>query len=134
MADLYLLAEDGAVAQRWEIGDEPVAVGRDESADIIIPDNTLSRRHFLIWREGDGFLVKDLNSQNGTWVDGQRARGTVLRHNVCIAAGRTLFMFSERPLPASTALNSLAAPQDTAMILPAAIASSVPHQATDQTA
>ena len=53
MADLCLLAEDGAVAQRWEIGDQPVAVGRDKAADVTIPDDTLSRRHFLIGgREG----------------------------------------------------------------------------------
>jgi pSer/pThr/pTyr-binding forkhead associated (FHA) protein len=103
MAHLCLLTEDGAVAERWEIGDQPVAVGRDDTADIIIPEDTLSRRHFQIWREGGSFLVKDLDSQNGTWVDGQPAKGTKLGHHVCIAAGRTLFMFSEHPLPASPA-------------------------------
>jgi len=103
MADLYLLAEDGAVAQRWEIGDQPAAVGRDEIAEITIPDATLSRRHFMIWREGDNYLIKDLNSQNGTFVDGQRVRGTTLRHDVCIAAGRTLFLFRERSLTVNPA-------------------------------
>ena len=103
MADLYLLSEDGTVAQRWAIGDQPAAVGRDETADITIRDDTLSRRHFMIWREGDSFLIKDLNSQNGTWVDGQRVRGTTLRDDICIAAGRTLFMFSEHSLWASPA-------------------------------
>lgn len=103
MADLYLLAEDGAVAQRWAIGDQPTAVGRDETADITIRDDTLSRRHFMIWREGDRFLVKDLNSQNGTWVDGQRVQGTTLRDDVRIAAGHTLFMFSKHSLPVSPA-------------------------------
>jgi pSer/pThr/pTyr-binding forkhead associated (FHA) protein len=103
MADLYLLAEDGTVAQRWAIGDQPAAVGRDETADITIRDDTLSRRHFMIWREGDSFLIKDLISQNGTWVDGQCVRGATLRHEVCIAAGRTLFMFSEHGLLASPA-------------------------------
>jgi pSer/pThr/pTyr-binding forkhead associated (FHA) protein len=103
MADLYLLAEDGIEAQRWAIGDQPAAVGRDETADITIRDGTLSRRHFMIWREGDRFLIKDLNSQNGTWVDGQRVRGATLRGDVCIAAGRTLFMFSEHSLPVSPA-------------------------------
>jgi|GEM_PF-988786 len=111
MADLCLLAEDGAVAQRWAIGDQPAAVGRDESADITIRDDTLSRRHFMIWREGDCFLIKDLNSQNGTCVDGQRVQATALRHDVCIAAGRTLFMFSEHNLSAGPAA-----------ILPAALA------------
>ena len=103
MADLCLLAEEGAVAQRWAIGDQAAAVGRDETADITISDDTLSGRHFMIWREGDSYLIKDLNSQNGTWVDGQRVQGTTLRHDVCIAAGRTLFMFSEHSLPASPA-------------------------------
>jgi len=113
MADLYLLAEDGAVAQRWAIGDQPAAVGRDETADITIRDDTLSRRHFLIRREGEAFLIKDLNSQNGTWVGGLRVQGTTLHQNVCIAAGRTLFMFSEHPhqaSPASDLSATLAAP------------------------
>jgi pSer/pThr/pTyr-binding forkhead associated (FHA) protein len=114
MAELCLLDENGAVTQCWEIGDHPVAVGRDETADVLISDDTLSRRHFLIWREGESFLIKDLGSQNGTWVDGERARGTKLSHNVCIVAGRTVFMFCEHRLHAQ------AAPPDTAMVLPAA--------------
>jgi pSer/pThr/pTyr-binding forkhead associated (FHA) protein len=107
MADLCLLDENGAVKQRWEIGHQPMAVGRDESADVIVPDNTLSRRHFLIWRERESYRLKDLQSQNGTSVDGQRAPGSVLHHNVCIVAGRTVFMFSEHSQPSSPALKPL---------------------------
>ena len=134
MAVLYLLAEDGAVAQRWEIGNNPVAFGRDKSADVTIHDETLSRRHFQIRREGDSILIKDLNSQNGTWVDGQRVQGTKLSHDVCIAAGRTLFMFSEHPLPPSTTHKPLGAPQDTAVVIPAALAAATSQQATAQSA
>jgi pSer/pThr/pTyr-binding forkhead associated (FHA) protein len=122
MAELCLLDENGAVAQRWEIGNHPVAVGRDESADVLIADDTLSRRHFLIWQQGESFLVKDLDSQNGTWVDGQRAQGTKLSHNVCIVAGRTVFMFCEQHLQAGAARQPLTAQSETAMILPAALA------------
>ena len=95
MASLCLLTEDGATAERWELGDEQVAVGRDESADVIIDDQALSRRHFLIRRKGTSFVLKDLNSQNGTWVDGQRAQEANLHHHDCILAGRTLFMFHQ---------------------------------------
>ena len=122
MAHLCLLDENGAIAQRWEVSDQPMAVGRDQTAEVTIPDNTLSRRHFLIWREEGRFLIKDLNSQNGTWVDGGRAQGTELRHNVCIVAGRTVFMFSQQPLPAGVANKPLAAPHETAVVLPAALA------------
>ena len=121
MSNLCLLDENGAVAQQWEIGDQPVAVGRDETSDVVIPDNTLSRRHFLIWRESESFLIKDLGSQNGTWVDGQRAHGTKLGHNVCIVAGRTVFMFSEQPSLTGPVRQPLAAPTETAIILAAAL-------------
>ena len=116
MAELCLLDENGAVTQCWEIGNHPVAVGRDEIADVLVPDDTLSRRHFLIWKQGESFLIKDLGSQNGTWVDGERARGTKLSHNVCIVAGRTVFMFCEHRLHAD------APPAETAIVLPAALA------------
>jgi pSer/pThr/pTyr-binding forkhead associated (FHA) protein len=96
MAHLCLLDENGAVAKRWEIGHQPMAVGRDEAADVAVPDKSLSRHHFRIWREGTEFLIKDLNSQNGTWVDGQRANAAKLQHNVCIVAGQSVFMFSEQ--------------------------------------
>lgn len=123
MADLCLLDENGAVAQRWELGDQPVAIGRDETAEVTVPDGTLSRRHFLIWREGENFLIRDLNSQNGTWVDGQRAQGTKLSHNVCIVAGQTVFMFCERRVPAEGAPKPLAVSPGTPVLLPAALAS-----------
>ena len=100
MATLCLLDQDGVTAQRWEIGDEPLAVGRDASADVPIEDDALSRRHFIISRAGQGYVVKDLDSQNGTWVDGQQAGTVKLRHHDCILAGRTLFLFSEHCIPA----------------------------------
>jgi pSer/pThr/pTyr-binding forkhead associated (FHA) protein len=96
MASLYLLNDDGALAEQWELGPEPLSVGRDDSADVQIDDGALSRRHFLIQRQGQDYLLKDLNSQNGTWVDGQRASATKLHHHDCIVAGRTLFLFNER--------------------------------------
>ena len=122
MAELCLLDENGAIAQRWEIGNHPVAVGRDESAEVLIPDDTLSRRHFLIWQQGESFLIKDLGSQNGTWVDGQRAQGTKLSHNVCIVAGSTVFMFCERQPQTGVAGQPPTAPSETPLVLPAALA------------
>jgi pSer/pThr/pTyr-binding forkhead associated (FHA) protein len=124
MAGLCLLDENGAIAQWWELGDKPVAFGRGNAADVTIPDDALSRRHFLVWQEGESFRIKDLNSQNGTWVDGQRMQMTELRHDVCIVAGRTVFMFGNHRPGVGTAV---AKPQEvlsgTGRILPAVLTS-----------
>ena len=111
MASLCLLDENGAMARRWEISERPIAVGRGKSADVVIDDAALSRRHFVVERDGDSYFLKDLNSQNGTWVDGRRAQSTQLHHHDCILAGRTIFLFSEHgvPIPAATTI-SLAKP------------------------
>ncbi len=100
MAVLCLLDDDGTMADRWEVSGRPLAIGRDESAEVVINDDTLSRRHFLIWMQGGKYFLKDLNSQNGTAVDGKLMRETVLRHNDCIRAGRTLFLFNEHGISA----------------------------------
>ena len=95
MASLCLLDENGSLAGRWELGFRPVTVGRGATADVIVDDPALSRLHFIIEREGEEFLLKDLNSQNGTWVDGHRAGLAKLHHHDCILAGRSLFLFKE---------------------------------------
>ncbi len=94
MARLCLLDDNGETTQLWEIGEHPVAVGRDQSADVIVSDETLSRRHFMIVPEGPDFVLKDLGSQNGTWVEGERAGTAPLHNNDCIVAGRSTFLFT----------------------------------------
>src|SRR5438874_13085404 len=96
MAILGLLGDDGTMTQRWDIGQQPLSVGRDASADVCINDDSLSRVHFSIARDGNSFVLKDLKSQNGTSVDGKRAQTVKLRHHDCIVAGRTVFLFSEQ--------------------------------------
>jgi len=94
MARLVLLDEEGGNAGAWEIGETPLAVGRDVSADVIVADGAVSRRHFQVMRKGKSYLLKDLHSQNGTWVDGCRAEQVQLHDHDCILAGRTIFLFS----------------------------------------
>ncbi len=95
MASLCMLSIDGALGARWEISDEPMTVGRSAVADVKVEDDGLSRRHFMILREGTDYLIRDLNSRNGTWVHGHRAVTARLHDDDCILAGNTLFRFCE---------------------------------------
>ncbi|MDA0140895.1 FHA domain-containing protein [Solirubrobacter deserti] len=49
-----------------------IAIGRDDTAGIVIEDDQVSRRHALVTVFEDGARVNDLNSTNGTWVNGAR--------------------------------------------------------------
>jgi hypothetical protein len=53
------------------------SIGRDASCDLAIADMTVSRRHAQLERTADGWLLTDLESTNGTRVNGWRVRGKV---------------------------------------------------------
>ncbi len=46
-----------------------VTVGRRSDNDVVIDETTVSRRHSLIMESADGFIVRDLNTTNGTFVN-----------------------------------------------------------------
>jgi pSer/pThr/pTyr-binding forkhead associated (FHA) protein len=94
MATLCLLDQDGVLGTRWELTNAPVTVGRGAAVDVKVEDDSLSRQHFMIAREGSEYVIKDLSSRNGTWVHGHRAVIARLQDNDCILAGHTLFRFS----------------------------------------
>lgn len=68
-------------------------VGRDEKADIAVDDRGLSRFHFEVAWNGENAAVRDLQSTNGTFVDGVRVNEVVLQAGSKITAGRSEFEF-----------------------------------------
>ena len=116
MPTLYKIDNDGSQVERWEIDKEPVLVGRSGLAKVSIEDESLSRRHFLIAHEGEDYVVRDLSSRNGTWVEGRRVFAQRLRHNDCILAGSTLFLFADPPVLHATPGRLRVGPHGTVMI------------------
>lgn len=108
MTTLCQIGEDGSIKGRWVLGSQPFVVGRDEAADGHVEDETASRRHAVILREGNQYIIEDLGSQNGTWVDGRRLFSARLGHNAQILIGRTRFVFFDQP---ATAITVVQAPQ-----------------------
>src|SRR5512139_2793568 len=73
MFNLLITRPDGQeVDQAFE--SDRTSVGRHERSDLRLLDGMVSRRHCLILREGERFLVKDRESRNGTWVNGRRIK------------------------------------------------------------
>lgn len=80
--------------KRFELpANEPQLIGRSSEA-IRLSDKTISRRHAELTPDGGRWWVRDLNSQNGTYVNGVRiAQRTELHYGDQLRAGSTLFLF-----------------------------------------
>lgn len=78
-------------------------VGRDESADIRLPYEGVSRRHLVLDAVGPAVVVVDQQSRNGTWVNGRRLDGpAVLRDGDVLTVGPVRLRFDEGPAAAPT--------------------------------
>jgi len=72
-----LIAQSGPLeGQRWKIKSE-LLLGRDSDCDIVIPMRQVSRQHARIFKREDGTVVEDLNSKNGTYVNGHHIEEVV---------------------------------------------------------
>ncbi len=56
---------------RWELSQAVVSIGRDQERTICLPHESVSRLHAQIVRQRTGYFVSDLNSSNGTFLNGQ---------------------------------------------------------------
>ncbi|MBL8758487.1 MAG: FHA domain-containing protein, partial [Phycisphaerae bacterium] len=88
--------------------DEPQLVGRSSEA-LPLTDNTVSRRHAEMTPDDGRWYIRDLGSQNGTWVNGVRiAERTQLKPGDQIRVGATLFGFGKGEAdPASSRIRLL---------------------------
>jgi transcriptional regulator with GAF, ATPase, and Fis domain len=74
--------------------DGDATVGRDPNSAVSLADASVSRKHCLLRQEEDGrFQIKDLDSRNGTLVNGVAVKEQWLRHGDEIATGDSVFLF-----------------------------------------
>ena len=83
--------------RRFELPDAPALVGRD-SRQLPLTDNTVSRRHAELMPNEDNWVLRDLGSSNGTYINGQRVTNRyTLKLGDQIRVGRTLMVFGAQP-------------------------------------
>ncbi len=69
-----------------------IRIGRNEDNDIVIPDRTVSTFHALINREGDKFLLQDLGSTNGVFLNQKKIKKHNLKTNDKIKLGAAILI------------------------------------------
>src|SRR5262245_30237904 len=70
-----------------------VIIGRDTSADLQLRDGMASRMHFKIESRADGTWLIDLDSLNGTLLNNQPVKESLLAPGDLIKVGETLFSY-----------------------------------------
>ena len=73
---MLILRHGAEAGRRWPLHrDEELLIGREENCDIPLPDRQVSRSHARIFWENDSYCIEDLNSKNGTHLNGEDVVG-----------------------------------------------------------
>src|SRR6188508_2345562 len=78
---------------RFLLDADVTTVGRHPDADIFLDDVTVSRRHSEFLRDGASFLIKDLGSLNGTYLNGDRIDIATLAEGAEVQVGKFRLTF-----------------------------------------
>ena len=108
MAKIFFVGLDGAEKSYRLQTHRPFTLGRDPGNDIILRDPKVSRHHAEIVFERGFFVLHDLASANGTYVNGKRIRVAPLTHGARLRMGNTYGRFSEE-LPTESEAAPMAA-------------------------
>ena len=73
------------------IEDHTYRIGRSDGGNLVLADDAVSREHAVIVKKDDQFLLKDLHSTNGTYVNFNRIQEAVLLENDKISIGHSHF-------------------------------------------
>jgi HD-GYP domain-containing protein (c-di-GMP phosphodiesterase class II) len=101
----FLRIKSGPTAGRvLKIGEEKVTIGRDDGQTIQVLEQGVSRAHAEVFRIGDLCFLRDLESKNGSFVNGRRVTEEILQDADEIQIGATVIRFElkagEEPLAA----------------------------------
>jgi len=67
---VLMIVEGELQGQRWVMHGNELTIGRGGEADIVLPERQISRLHVRVSRGESGYLVEDLQSKNGTHLNG----------------------------------------------------------------
>jgi len=114
-AQPILVVQEGQLAgKRWPLTKAEFVIGRGEDCDIVLPDRQVSRHHFRVVRDDDGYNVEDLGSKNGTYINGAPVRGSMQLQDgdeIQVALSvRLLFVGAEATLPLTQEMLRIAQP------------------------
>lgn len=81
------------LGKQYVLGPNRMLIGRTDRSDILVDDSSVSREHASIERKDGRFILEDLKSTNGTFINGEVVDVRVLNHGDKIRIGNTVLQF-----------------------------------------
>lgn len=93
------ISQDMELAEQdvtYELGCDEVLIGRHASADVRLPDLSVSRYHAMLTVSEGKWSIRDMGSKSGLFVNGSMVKEAVLRENDVITLGNRRLIFRKR--------------------------------------
>jgi pSer/pThr/pTyr-binding forkhead associated (FHA) protein len=90
---MVTLSFGGKEVKTYDLSKQAMVIGRDPGADIVIDNLGVSRSHCQLLKRGAAFVVQDMNSANGTYVNGKKVGEHSLNDNDQIVVGKYVLTF-----------------------------------------
>lgn len=89
-----IVTRGGTAGARFALDEDDVQIGRHPDSKIFLDDVTVSRRHARVLREPSGtYVLEDVGSLNGTYLDGERIERAPLREGSQVQVGKFRLVF-----------------------------------------
>jgi pSer/pThr/pTyr-binding forkhead associated (FHA) protein len=102
---IIILKLGESIVQKYSFDKDVFSVGRGRDNDIVIETLSISRNHARIRREGDRYILSDLNSANGTFVNGVKVTKAEIMHKDVIAVGKHQLHFQMEEVSGEQSIN-----------------------------
>lgn len=105
MKELYIETRSETVwgSHCVRLESKPMTIGRHGDNTIVVADEGVSRHHCVVEYVDEEVIVRDLESRNGTKVNGEEIKTKVLAEGDIIQVGQTRFRFTSHPRTATGA-------------------------------
>jgi DNA-binding NtrC family response regulator len=98
-----VVIEGNDMGRAVSVGEAELTVGTDEGCDLVLHDDHVSRRHASMRAQEDGYLVRDLESRNGTVYAGSRIASATVPLGATLKIGHTFLRLQALPEPVEIA-------------------------------
>ncbi|MCL5073401.1 MAG: FHA domain-containing protein [Actinobacteria bacterium] len=81
------------IGDKFYLTKDKFSIGRSSDSDILLDDITVSRQHAIIEKNNEEFILRDLGSLNGTYINGKIINEAKLNNGDKLQIGKYIFLF-----------------------------------------